>query len=68
MSEGQKAKEDVLETKIQFIDLKTKKELYRVHLTVEAGISLASFAFSLERRIDNAAYNIARYIAEKTMK
>ncbi len=68
MSEGIKAKEDVLETTIQLIDLKRNKELYKTHLTVEAAISLASFAFSLERRIDNASYNIARFIAQKVIK
>jgi hypothetical protein len=67
LAEGVKAKDDTLETTMQFIDLKTKKELYEVTLMVNADVSMASFGFSLERRMDNAAYYISRFIAKKVI-
>ena len=65
MSEGVKAKDDILETTMQFIDLKTNKELYSIKLTVKADVSMATFGFSLERRLDNAAYYLSRFIVNK---
>jgi hypothetical protein len=68
MAEGLKAKEDIIETTIHFIDKETNKELYNVMITVEATISLNSYTFSLEGRINNASYNIARFISQKVLR
>ena len=62
---GSAAGSDTLDVTVHFIDGRSGRELYSatISLTSQAGMGYSSMGF--EGRVNNAVYNLARFIAEK---